>query len=90
MVYTSREPKPYIKTSCKECKSPLEFLPEAGIKNTKVQVECWDCHKTCGYDIDASGTKIKTTTASKWGRKRGTGNYIIIIGCIYIYNQVIV
>ncbi|KAI8886116.1 DnaJ-domain-containing protein [Backusella circina FSU 941] len=72
MVYKSRKPEPYLKTSCKECKESIEFLLETGVKNTKVQVECWHCQKTASYDIDASGTKVKTTTASKWGRKRGT------------------
>ncbi|KAI7905675.1 X-domain of DnaJ-containing-domain-containing protein [Cokeromyces recurvatus] len=74
-MYSSRKPEPYIKTICKECNNPLEFLPASGLKNENVEVQCWSCQAICTYEIDATGTKIKTNTAkstSKWSRKRGT------------------
>lgn len=78
MVYPSRKPEPYIKATCKQCTVQLEFLPESGVKNTKIEVECWSCHTTLTFEIDNTGTKIKSPTSkttSKWSRKRGTGNY---------------
>ncbi|RCH82058.1 hypothetical protein CU097_003061 [Rhizopus azygosporus] len=74
MVYPSRKVEPYIKTACKECSVQLEFLPEPGIKNLKVKVECWSCHKISNYDIDASGTKVNNNkTNPRWStKKKGT------------------
>jgi hypothetical protein len=77
MTYTSRKPEPYIKATCKECSTQLEFLPASGTKNAKVEVECWSCHKTCWYEVDASGTKVNNASkanTSRWStRKKGTG-----------------
>jgi RNase P subunit RPR2 len=76
MVYPSRKPEPYIQAICKECSNSLEFLPKLGIKNTKVEVECWSCNKISSFEIDASGTKIKASanrSTPKWSRKRGSG-----------------
>lgn len=76
MAYPSRRPEPYIQAVCKECSQPVEFLPASGVKNTKVEVQCWSCRAISSFEIDATGTKIKTNTktTSKWSRKRGTGN----------------
>lgn len=76
MAYPSRKPEPYIQTVCKECSQPLEFLPAPGVKSTKVEVQCWSCRAVSSFEIDATGTKLKTNAskaASKWSRKRGTG-----------------
>jgi hypothetical protein len=76
MVYPSRKPEPYLKATCKECTASLEFLPASGVKNIKVEVECWSCHAILTLEIDATGTKIKppmSKATSKWSRKRGTG-----------------
>jgi hypothetical protein len=74
MAYPSREPEPYIQTACKECSKPLEFLPAEGVKNTRVEVQCWSCQAISTFEIDVTGTKIKTNRpTSKWSRKRGTG-----------------
>jgi hypothetical protein len=78
MVYPSRKPEPYLKATCKECATLLEFLPASGLKSAKVEVECWSCHNTLMFEIDATGTKVKSPTSkatSKWSRKRGTGNH---------------
>lgn len=75
MAYTSRKPEPYIQANCKSCSTPIEFLPKAGVKNTKVEVQCWSCNGTSSYDIDATGTKVKQNAnkpTSKWSRKKGT------------------
>lgn len=76
MTYTSRKPEPYIQANCKSCSTPIEFLPKAGVKNTKVEVQCWSCNGTNSYDIDATGTKVKQNAnkpTSKWSKKKGTG-----------------
>ncbi|CAO3595096.1 unnamed protein product [Absidia cylindrospora] len=74
MVYESRKPEPYVKTTCKECLTPIEFLPSASHKNEKVEVKCWACDKVVTYEMNASGTALKgaTTSKSKTTRKRGT------------------
>ncbi|ORY98717.1 X-domain of DnaJ-containing-domain-containing protein [Syncephalastrum racemosum] len=76
-VYQSRKPEPYIKATCDSCRSALEFLPDAGLKNQKVEVECWSCHKTCNYELDANGTDLKgnssnNKTSKSRSRKKGT------------------
>lgn len=74
MPYPSRKPEPYVQAICKQCSNPLEFLPAVGTKNAKVEVQCWSCQTVATFEIDATGTKIKTTrSASKWSRKKGTG-----------------
>lgn len=78
MAYPSRKPEPYIQAACKECSQPLEFLPAPGVKNTKVEVQCWSCRAVSSFEIDTTGTKLKTNASkatSKWSRKRGTGAY---------------
>ncbi|KAI8084334.1 X-domain of DnaJ-containing-domain-containing protein [Gilbertella persicaria] len=72
MPYPSRKPEPYLQTTCKTCSQPLEFLPETGVKNTKVEVECWSCQAIVHVDIDATGKVKQPKAASKWSRKRGT------------------
>ncbi|CAO3613217.1 unnamed protein product [Mucor fragilis] len=75
MAYPSRKPEPYIQAACKECSQPLEFLPAPGVKNTKVEVQCWSCRAVSSFEIDTTGTKLKTNASkatSKWSRKRGT------------------
>ncbi|KAI8978146.1 DnaJ-domain-containing protein [Pilobolus umbonatus] len=72
MVYPSRKCEPYIKTTCKECSSKLEFLPEPGTKDTKVEVECWSCHRVGVYSVDGTGSKVRSAFNSKWSRKKGT------------------
>lgn len=78
MAYPSRKPEPYIQAICKECSKPLEFLPNAGTKNTKVEVQCWSCHTISTFEVDGTGTKLKTASTrptSKWSRKKGSGKY---------------
>lgn len=75
-VYASRRPEPYIKATCTECRNALEFLPESGLKNQKVQVKCWSCDKICSYELDASGNDIKKNngkSASRSWQRKGTG-----------------
>lgn len=80
MVYPSRKPEPYIQAICKECSTAIEFVLEPGVKNKKVEVQCWSCSAISTFEIDMTGTKIKTTTAntsrSKWSRKRGSGKVV--------------
>lgn len=71
MKYTSRKPEAYLQTQCQTCSTSLEFLPASGTKSTQVEVECWSCHKTSVYEIDASG-KISKKTPSRWSTKKGT------------------
>lgn len=72
--YPSRKPEPYIQAICKQCSSPLEFLPASGTKNEKVEVQCWSCQTVSNFEVDATGTKVKTTrSTSKWSRKKGSG-----------------
>ncbi|KAF7721441.1 hypothetical protein EC973_004686 [Apophysomyces ossiformis] len=72
-IYESRRPEPYIKTSCKECITPIEFLPEAGSNGKSVQVKCWACSKIATYELDSAGTNIKNGTGkSRATRKKGT------------------
>ncbi|KAI7888937.1 X-domain of DnaJ-containing-domain-containing protein [Mucor mucedo] len=71
--YPSRKPEPYIQAICKQCSSPLEFLPAPGTKNEKVEVQCWSCQTVSNFEVDATGTKVKTTrSTSKWSRKKGS------------------
>ncbi|KAG2232877.1 DnaJ-domain-containing protein [Thamnidium elegans] len=74
MAYPSRKPEPYVQAICKECSNPIEFLPAPGVKNTKVEVQCWSCSAISTFEVDGTGTKIKTNNASrsKWSRKRGS------------------
>ncbi|KAI8393575.1 DnaJ-domain-containing protein [Radiomyces spectabilis] len=72
MVYQSRKPEPYIKTTCKECITPLEFLPESGLKGQKVDVQCWACGKVVSYELDAAGTGIKGNSPKTKSRRKGT------------------
>ncbi|KAI8145009.1 DnaJ-domain-containing protein [Fennellomyces sp. T-0311] len=72
-VYPSRKPEPYIKATCPECINALEFLPASGLANQKVQVKCWSCEKTVDFELDSSGTDLKSKVAkSRFSRKRGT------------------
>ncbi|CEP14266.1 hypothetical protein [Parasitella parasitica] len=73
MAYPSRKPEPYIQAVCKECSQPVEFLPASTVKNTKVEVQCWSCRAISTFEIDATGTKIKTrvsTTATQLDIKK--------------------
>ncbi|KAI8639250.1 X-domain of DnaJ-containing-domain-containing protein [Parasitella parasitica] len=75
MVCPSRKPEPYVQAVCKECSQPVEFLPAPGVRNTKMEVQCWSCRAISSFEIDATGTKIKANTnrsSSKWSKKRGT------------------
>ncbi|SAM07082.1 hypothetical protein [Absidia glauca] len=75
MVYESRKPEPYIKTTCKDCLTPIEFLPTATHKNETVEVKCWACNKVVTYDMDNTGTALKngkTNSKPRTTRKRGT------------------
>ncbi|KAL1929415.1 hypothetical protein VTP01DRAFT_1553 [Rhizomucor pusillus] len=74
-VYESRKPEPYIKTTCKECQTQLEFLPDIGVKSQTVQVKCWSCHKQASYEVDSTGKGIKNNNnnnaKTRTSRRRG-------------------
>lgn len=76
-VYESRKPEPYIKTTCKECQTQLEFLPDIGVKSQTVQVKCWSCHKQASYEVDSTGKGIKNNNnnnaKTRTSRRRGNG-----------------
>ncbi|ORX62592.1 DnaJ-domain-containing protein [Hesseltinella vesiculosa] len=75
MVYSSRKPEPYIKTTCKDCLTPLEFLPDTTEKNDQVEVKCWACNKIVTFELDAARTGLKNTKSTKskfTTKKRGT------------------
>ncbi|KAG0167420.1 hypothetical protein DFQ30_006101 [Apophysomyces sp. BC1015] len=72
-IYESRRPEPYIKTTCKECITPLEFLPKSGLKSQKVEVKCWLCTKIVSYELDSTGGNVKNNVAKpRTTRKKGT------------------
>lgn len=69
-IFQSRKPEPYIKSSCKKCITPIEFLPEGQGVGQKVSVKCWACEQVETYVVTESSkpTQPKTNT-----RKKGTG-----------------
>ncbi|KAI9300004.1 X-domain of DnaJ-containing-domain-containing protein [Cunninghamella echinulata] len=78
VIIESRKPEPYIKTTCKDCLTPIEFLSDSSHKNETVQVKCWACHKVIDFELDASGIALKNnnnnnrSTKPKVSRKRGS------------------
>ncbi|CAO3628656.1 unnamed protein product [Cunninghamella blakesleeana] len=76
-VIESRKPEPYIKTTCKDCLTPIEFLSSTSHKNETVQVKCWACQKVISFELDNTGLALKNNTSSSTSkprttRKRGT------------------
>lgn len=71
LILESRKPEPYIKSSCKKCITPIEFLPQSQTIGQKVSVKCWACEQVETYLVTeqpSKPTKPKTTN-----RKKGTG-----------------
>jgi hypothetical protein len=84
-IFESRKPGVYIKTHCKDCIVPIEFLPEGCSKGQKVSVKCFACEKVNTYEVTAPAKKTeqdsKSTNASKpkTSRKRGTGIFLVTL-----------
>ncbi|KAG1470279.1 hypothetical protein G6F56_002774 [Rhizopus delemar] len=57
-IFESRKPEPYIKTSCKQCITPLEFYPEGITNGQKVSVKCWACNQVDLYDTNSTKPKM--------------------------------
>lgn len=73
-ILESRKPEPYIKSSCKKCITPIEFLPVGQTVGQKVSVKCWACEQVETYLVTEQTTK--NTTKPKTTRKKGTGNIV--------------
>lgn len=58
-VFESRKPEPYIKTSCKKCITPIEFLPEGQNVGQKVSVKCFACGQVETYPVTESSSRSK-------------------------------
>ncbi|KAI8080241.1 X-domain of DnaJ-containing-domain-containing protein [Gilbertella persicaria] len=73
-VFESRKPEPYIKTSCRKCITPIEFLPEGQTVGQKVSVKCWACEQVETYTVtDANEAHTKPNqNKSKPNRRKGT------------------
>jgi RNase P subunit RPR2 len=76
-VFESRKPEPYIKTSCKKCITPIEYLPEGIAVGQKVSVKCFACEQVESYVVteptkpsQSNNTKTKASNS----RRKGSGN----------------
>ncbi|KAG2174900.1 hypothetical protein INT43_005962 [Umbelopsis isabellina] len=78
IVIESRKPEPYVKSTCKDCITPIEFLSTSTNANKKVKVKCWACNKTSSYELDNTGLNIKnaskpsSSTQKKSYSRKGT------------------
>ncbi|KAI8373643.1 X-domain of DnaJ-containing-domain-containing protein [Choanephora cucurbitarum] len=81
-IFESRKPEPYIKTSCKKCITPIEFLPEGQPVGQTVSVKCWSCNQTETYTVidpnSHKDNKSSTADKPKASRKRGTEYYDLL------------
>jgi DnaJ-domain-containing protein 1 len=75
-VFESRKPEPYIKTSCKKCITPIEYLPEGVAVGQKVSVKCFACEQVESYIVtepNAKPTQSNAKSKASSSRRKGTG-----------------
>lgn len=74
-ILDSRKPEPYIKTSCKKCITPIEYLPEGLAVGEKVKVKCWACDQVETYQVTEPNQSPPKQQSSKpkTSRKKGSG-----------------
>ena len=86
-VFLSRKPEPYIKTTCKSCITPIEYLPEGHKTGQTVSVQCWACGKVESYKITEENEKASSKKGSSHtnkSRKRGTSTIKCWEECLYL------
>ncbi|RCH92728.1 hypothetical protein CU097_012068 [Rhizopus azygosporus] len=70
-IFESRKPEPYIKSSCKQCITPIEFYPEGIKTGQKVSVKCWACNQVDQYEV-TDPTKTTNNNKTKIPKMKGT------------------
>jgi cytochrome c2 len=84
VIIESRKPEPYVKSTCKDCITPIEFLSASANANKRVKVKCWACHKTFSYELDNTGLNLKnaskpsTSSQKKSYSRKGTGTCVVL------------